>query len=179
MIQLIQIFVSLTVLTAGPTEGKTKALRLHAELQAGHSKVQDQRDNTHLDRRESIFPGWVTQTSYSVGKTHPSIQTPGRKPAMAQPSSSRSLAERSSSLLQQTARSKSLAEQSARLLQETARIFPNKPYSPGVTKVLETVPTRKSSDGTEKPREPGIKLQTTEEGGSRTEPGRRNQKNPA
>ena len=97
---------------------------------------------------------------------------------MAPPSTSRTLAERSSALLQQTARSKSLAEQSAQLLMETAQIFPNKPFSPGVTKVLETVPPREKSDGTDEPRNPGIKHEITKEGGSRTEPGRRKQKNP-
>ena len=116
-----------------------------------------------------FFPVWVTRTTYRVRKTNPSIRAPSCKPTMAQPSSSKSLAERSLRLLQQTARSGSLAEQSAKLLQQTARIFPNKPYTPGITKVLKTVPAGKGIDVSEEPREPGIKLETTKEGGTRAE----------
>ena len=78
-----------------------------------------------------------------------------------------------------TGSSRSLAEQSERLLKQTARIFPNKPYTPGITKVLETVPRGKGTDVPEEPREQNIKLETTKEGGTRAEqPGRRKQKNP-
>ena len=97
---------------------------------------------------------------------------------MAPPSTSRTLTEHSSSLLQQTAKSKSLAEQSAQLLVETARIFPNKPFPTGVAKILETVPPREKPDGTDETRNPGTKHEATKEGGSRAEPGRRKQKNP-
>merc|ERR1711954_201712 len=109
-----------------------------------------------------FLPVLITGTTYRVRKTTPSIQAPSSQPEMAQPSSS-----------------KSLAEQSERLLQQTARIFPNKPYTPGITKVFDNIPGGKGADVPEKPRKPDIKHEATKEGGTRAQqPGCQKQKNP-
>ena len=110
-----------------------------------------------------FIPVWTTRTSYRSREKAPRIQTPGSKPAMARPGST-----------------KSMAEQSERLLQQTARIFPNVPYTPpGITKVFNHFPGGQSTDVQETPRKPDIKQEATKEGGTRVQqPGCRKQKNP-
>ena len=92
-----------------------------------------------------------------------SIQIASSKPPMAGSSSTRSL-----------------AEQSERLLQQTSRIFPNVPYTPpGTTKVLHHFSRGQSTDMPKTPRKPDIKQETNKESDTRMQqPGRCKQKHP-
>ena len=100
----------------------------------------------------------TTRTSYLAREEAPRIRAPSSKPAMARPGST-----------------KSMAEQSERLLQQTARIFPNVPYTPpGITKVFNNFPGGQSTDVPETPRKPDIKQEATKKAGTRMQqPGRR------
>ena len=97
---------------------------------------------------------------------------------MVPPTSPRTLAERSSSLLLQSARSKLLAEQSAKLLVETARIFPSNQSPTGVAPISIPVPPSEIPSGSDETRHTGVKSEATKSGKPQSDPGRRKQKFP-
>ena len=97
---------------------------------------------------------------------------------MVPTASPRTLAERASSLLLQSARSKLLAEQSAKLLDETAKIFPSSQSPTGVAPIFIPVSPGEKSGASNKTGNPGVKIETTEDGKPKSDPGRRKQKFP-
>ena len=92
---------------------------------------------------------------------------------MVPTASPRTLAERASSLLLQSARSKLLAEQATKLLDDTARIFPTSQSPTGAALILIPVSTRENET-----EHPGVKIKTTQDGKPKSDPGRRKQKFP-
>ena len=97
---------------------------------------------------------------------------------MVPPTSPRTLAEHSSSLLLQSARSKLLAEQSAKLLLETARIFPSNQSPTGVAPIFIAVSPGEKSSGSNETGHPGVKIENTDDGKRKSDPGRCKQKFP-
>ena len=105
---------------------------------------------------------------------------------MVPTASPRTLGERASSLVLQSARSKLLAEQATKLLNNTARIFPT---SQPPARAARMFPTSQSTTGaspilipvstkTSETEPPGVKTETPEDGKQKSNTGRRKQQFP-